>query len=113
MFRHRRLLIFLISLISIPAYSNEFQGISYKVESSVVLSDGDYSPFWLTSNRYGLSSIKNNWGVLKAGATYTKSFNNNWKLETGLEVAAMHNTNSDFVIQQLMPTFHTRDFSYQ
>ncbi|WP_334167737.1 capsule assembly Wzi family protein [Phocaeicola paurosaccharolyticus] len=100
MFRHRRLLIFLISLISIPAYSNEFQGISYKVESSVVLSDGDHSPFWLTSNRYGLSSIKNNWGVLKAGATYTKSFNNNWKLETGLEVAAMHNTNSDFVIQQ-------------
>ena len=96
----RIVLIFLISLISINLYSNGFQGLSYKVESSLVLSNGDYSPFWFTANRYGLSSIKNNWGVLSVSTKYKKSISQNWNIEGGVEIAAMSGGDADFIIQQ-------------
>ena len=59
--------------------------INFFVESCAVFSNGDYAPFWFTSNRDGLSSIKNNHGYIRGGMHFKNKFGRNWKLKGGAE----------------------------
>ena len=50
-------------LSSVPLYTLTAQTTTpsthYAVETGIVAGHGDYSPFWFTANRQGLSSVKN------------------------------------------------------
>ena len=49
-------------LSSVPLYTLTAQTTTpsthYAVETGIVAGHGDYSPFWFTANRQGLSSVK-------------------------------------------------------
>lgn len=82
---------------------NMGKGITYSTELNGTSSDGDYAPFWLSANKYGLSSIKNNSGYVRAGLFRNISVDSLklWKFGYGLDVAIATNHTSDMIIQQL------------
>ena len=57
-------------LSSVPLYTLTAQTTTpsthYAVETGIVAGHGDYSPFWFTANRQGLSSVKTENGYLRA-----------------------------------------------
>lgn len=60
----KKLQLFLLQglLSSVPLYTLTAQTTTpsthYAVETGIVAGHGDYSPFWFTANRQGLSSVK-------------------------------------------------------
>lgn len=79
------------------------KNIEFKVEGEVTTSDGQ-SPLWLNANKYGLSSVKGDYGYLRAGISRPLSAadsTRNWRLGYGLDIAAPYNFTSSFVLQQL------------
>ena len=79
--------------------------LTYRVEASGNVSNGTYAPLWLTSNRYGLSSVEPNSGYVRAGTNFDKELRHNWQIQAGLDVAATANQTADFVIQQAFADF--------
>ncbi|MDO4930323.1 MAG: capsule assembly Wzi family protein [Bacteroidales bacterium] len=83
--------------------------VNYNVELSGTVSDGDYdyAPFWLTANRYGLSSVENNSGYLRAGVARHAETDSlrKWRIGYGLDLVVPINYTSDFVIQQCYADF--------
>lgn len=78
------------------------QGVEANVEMNGVLSSGDNSPFWIASNRHGLSSIERNSGYLRAGITrgIETDSTRQWRLGYGLDIAVTANHTAPFVVQQ-------------
>ena len=61
----RKLLALLITILPLTTeaqLSRLGENVSYEGSITSAFSGGDYAPFWFTSNRYGLSSYKNNYG---------------------------------------------------
>ena len=79
------------------------KGITYSTELSGTFSSGDYAPFWLTSNKYGLSSIENNSGYIRIGLfrDTAKDSLYQWRFGYGADIAAATNHTSNLIIQQL------------
>ena len=74
----------------------------YKVELNGTFSSGDQAPFWMSANKYGLSSTEPNSGYLRAGlfrSTETDSLLN-WRYGYGLDIAVPVQYTSPFVIHQ-------------
>jgi hypothetical protein len=99
---------FLISLIVIAnnAFAQSFdsgKGFSYSIEMSGNLSDGSHAPFWLTANRYGLSSIERNSGYVRGSvfqSTDTDSLRN-WETGYGIDMYLANNHTADLFVQQM------------
>ena len=56
-------LLMLILFINSNAQVKEhslFNGLNINIESSTVVSNGNFAPLWLSSNRYGLTSVEPN-----------------------------------------------------
>ena len=100
-------LIFIILLlpISVLAQSNEsgiFDGMKLDIESSTTVSSGEYAPLWLSSNKYGLSSVEpssNYERVSLMRGTENDSLKS-WRWGYGLDLAVCFNSTSNFVVQQ-------------
>ena len=76
--------------------------VDYAVEMSGTASSGDYAPFWLTSNRYGLSSVENNSGYIRACVQRSTQADSTrlWRVGYGLDSAIPANYTSKAVVQQ-------------
>ena len=96
-------ILFPILLFALPvqAQDNEWSKIRYEVQTDVVVSKGKHAPFWLTSNRHGLSSLENNNANLSAGffRDFDKKRGFTWAY--GIDLAGAWNYTSPFHIQQL------------
>ena len=57
----------LLFVLPVQAQKSEWGKIRYEVQTDVVVSKGKHAPFWLVSNRHGLSSLENYNGNLSAG----------------------------------------------
>ena len=69
-------IISLFCLCTTQAVKAEAQdSLSYHIEATATAGGGDYAPLWFTANRYGLSSVKSNSALLKAGLEYQKKMN--------------------------------------
>ena len=77
-------------------------GLTYRTEAQVTASDGQ-SPLWLNANRYGLSSVKDDNGYLRAGIFRRAEHDSacNWRLGYGVDLAAAYDFTSGFIVQQL------------
>ena len=77
--------------------------VEYKVEGTAVFSDaGGRTPFWLTSNKYGLGGVEHNNGHLRFGVFKDQSKDSaKWRMGYGADIAIAHNYTSDFIVQQL------------
>ena len=56
-----------ILVLPLNSYGQLTKGLSYRAETGVSFSGGEHTPFWLTANKQGLSSIEKNNGYLRAG----------------------------------------------
>ena len=73
------------------------------VEGSTTFSDGDFAPFWLTTNHYGVSSIKKNSAYLRTGIARSIETDSlrQWRIGYGADFVLAKNFTSKFFIQQL------------
>ena len=83
--------------------SRSAHALKYSTELSTTLSTGDHAPFWLTSNRHGLSSVERNSVYFRAGIfrdAHTDS-TYKWRLGYGADFALAGNYTSTLIVQQL------------
>ena len=92
------LLSFLAS--SLYTQADEWSKIHYEVQTHAVTSAGKHAPFWLVSNRHGLSSLEGNNANLSLGIfrAFDKHIGLTWAY--GLELAGAYNHTAPFYIQQ-------------
>ena len=93
-------------LLAASAWGQQAETVlTYNVETSATVSNGKYAPVWLSSNRFGMGSVENNNGYLRAGINFEKILNHNWKIESGFQMASGFNVSSNFWIQQAYADF--------
>lgn len=94
------LLIFL--LISVGIYSQDKNTIDIKLETAGTLTDGDFAPFWITNNNFGIGSEKTKNVYLRSSILYgNKLFDNKLALSIEADMIVSHNLQSDFYFHQL------------
>ena len=87
--------------ICLNAYS-QVAGVNYFIGINSVLSSGDYAPFWLTANRQGVSSVANNSGITRIGASLSRTFkNSDFRWAASVDLLAGYNQESVVRVQQL------------
>ena len=87
--------------------NNLTSGLELGVEVSGTVASGDYAPLWLSSNKYGLSSIEN-WSNYERVSLLRKSNNDslrNWRRGYGADLAVAFNSARTFVVQQAFVEF--------
>lgn len=89
-----------LTALSVPVSAQFAKGLNYQVEAATVFSGGENAPFWLTANRYGLSSIEKNNGYLRAGIFRPIEKNKKFSYALGLDLATAYNFTSVFIVQQ-------------
>lgn len=80
---------------------SEWSKINYEVQTDVVVSTGKHAPFWLVSNRHGLSSLENNNANLSLGFFRNFDQKKGFTWAYGAEVAGAYNYYAPFYVQQL------------
>lgn len=81
---------------------NRASGLELNIEASGTVASGDYAPLWLSSNKYGLSSIESssNYERLSVIRTIDNDSLRTWRLGYGADVAVAFNAARTLVIQQ-------------
>ena len=105
------LVLFLLQIVT-PLFAQDFdedkkgyiplaKGLEYDIEMQSTFSEGR-TPLWLNANKYGLSSLDNTNGYLRAGVFRPLRTDSarRWGMGYGLDVAVPYNFTSDFVVQQ-------------
>lgn len=79
------------------------EDVTYRAELTGTLSDGHYKPFWFQHNRYGLGSVADNYGYLRAriGRDTEADAERNWRLGYGVDAVAALGLDNHVVLQQL------------
>ena len=98
----------LLLLLSLPLFiyaqkqtnTNEWDKISYTIQTDIVASTGQHAPFWFVSNRHGLSSLENNNANLSVGISRDFDHKKEFTWAYGAEFAGAYNYYSPFYIQQ-------------
>lgn len=102
-------MLFAFVFVHVDAQNNTNKDYSSQADSFLKLSlesvgmtgDGSHAPFWHTSNRQGISSIKNNNGYLHFAALGDASFNHDFKVGYGLDIGVGAGLESDIFVHQL------------
>ncbi|MCM1311426.1 MAG: capsule assembly Wzi family protein [Bacteroides sp.] len=93
-----------LSAENLPAQISRLgENLTFSAEMAGTMSNGEHAPFWLTANKYGLSSIENNSGYIRGGIFRNASADSlrNWQIGYGADFVIPANYTSHFVIQQL------------
>ena len=88
-------------MLPLTSYAQFTKGLSYRAETGVSFSGGEHTPFWLTANKQGLSSIEKNNGYLRAGVFRELENDKRFSYAFGADLAVAYNFTSTFVVQQL------------
>lgn len=75
--------------------------VSYSVEANASAATGEQTPFWLVSNRYGLSSIRKSNGYIRGAVFKHEKYDRRFDWEAGADLVVPYRYTSPFVIQQL------------
>ena len=96
-------LILPVLLFTLPAQAqkNEWGKIKYELQTEIVASKGKHAPFWLASNRHGMSSLKNNNANITAGIFRDFDNKRGFTWAYGAEIAGAWNYTAPSYIQQL------------
>lgn len=73
----------------------------YKAELFGSAATGDYTPFWITSNQYGVVPLSSNNGYGRVGVFHNQSFGKGFRWSAGLDVLATAPRHKNFHIQQI------------
>jgi len=92
---------FIIRLLLLLPFISFAQGeVDYRTEAFGSVSTGDYTPFWMVSNTYGIVPLKPDNGYLRGGLTWKQPLNKNFRLETGVDLVAVAKNTSSFWAHQ-------------
>ena len=83
------------------------QDILYEVQTSGQFGKGEHTPFWQSANQYGLTSVNNNSGFLRASLhrhVETDSLRK-WRIGYGADLVVPIDYSSKFILQQLYADF--------
>ena len=94
-----KLITMIFSLLPVCGYAAN-DSISVRVETEATFSGGDYAPFWLSANKYGMGSAEPNSFYLRAGADWNRGLRHGWKIGAGLDIAGGAGMTSKFWVQQ-------------
>ena len=97
----RWLLPILFFALPVQAQKSEWEKIKYEIKTEAVASTGEHAPFWLVSNRHGLSSLQNYSSSLSAGLFRDFDREKGFTWAYGIELAGTWNHPSPFYMQQL------------
>ncbi|MDR1258732.1 MAG: capsule assembly Wzi family protein [Tannerellaceae bacterium] len=94
---------FLIVATDIPARTGDDpnDGLAYKTEIFASGASGDYTPFWLVSNRNGIVPLEAGNGYLSAGMFYSQHLNDRIRWAAGADIAAVTPRYRNVIIRQL------------
>lgn len=103
--RNRILFTILILLISslwitIPLSAQITKGLNYSLESSGSFSKAEQTPFWLLSNRQGLSSLSNTNGYLRLGLVRPFEKRKHFSYAYGLDFVTAAKYTSSLIVHQ-------------
>ena len=61
-----------------------------RTELTATASHGDFAPYWMSNNRYGVASVGNNWGTLRLGISRLQESDadRKWQMGWALEPAS-------------------------
>lgn len=91
----------LITTLFTPLHAHQpVDSLKYNIEIGSTLSNGNYSPVWLTANRFGITGNENKFAYMHAGVEWSKSFQKSWNINAGLDLAGGKNISSNFWLQQ-------------
>lgn len=82
------------------------------IEALGTFSIGDYAPFWLTNNKFGLGSYKTNKQYLRVNSLINHSHylgSRPVNIKLGVDVLVSHNMQSDFYLHQLYADLQYRN----
>lgn len=96
---NRSILLFLMVCI-INVVNAQDNSINYEVELSNTTSFGKYTPLWLNSNRYGLSSLELNNGYIRTAISKPLSKNKRFDYGGAIDLVGAYHFSSPFYIQQ-------------
>lgn len=84
------------------AFKRASHDIAYGIEAQVNASNGD-TPLWLTANRYGISSIENQNGYMRANVTRRTDADSlhKWRIGYGADFTIGYNRTSTLLVEQL------------
>lgn len=77
-----------------------YSQVGVNVETDILFSGGDFAPYWLSTNKYGMHGVENNNGYIRAGINWRKSFSHGWNIAAGADLATGYNNVSNVWIQQ-------------
>ncbi len=98
------LLFVLASLLDVKAQyvRSLFSDVEYDLSFQGSFSSGEYTPLWLNANKYGLSSLENTNGYLRA--IIERPLNDDgysrWDIGYGIDIVTAYNYPGNFFIQQ-------------
>ena len=108
-----RTLIVFLTLVGLPLYTcaegdsavvqtSRLSGTTLTVEVSGTAGGGDFAPLWLSSNRYGLASVRtlSSYERLSIERPIALDAGRTWRIGYGLDLAAAQNHERAFVVQQ-------------
>ena len=105
MIRHISLILLIIAPIT--ACKAQFcrlgNDVEYAGEIHATISSDGQTPFWLVHNKYGLSSIKDDFGYVRGSIRRSLNADSlrNWAVGYGMDIIVPYHFTSDFVMQQL------------
>lgn len=101
----RRLTIALASaatlLVPAAASAEWNDSIRYHGEVAAAFGGGEHNPFWLSANKYGLSSVNKNNAMLRLGAFHDLDKNKRFSWGAGVDLAVAANYSRVFIPQQV------------
>lgn len=106
--KHLFTLLSLMLMSTLPARlaaqgeNSRASGLSLNIEASGTASSGDYAPLWLSSNKYGLSSVNSfsNYERMSVIRSIENDSLRSWRLGYGADVAVALNAARTLVVQQ-------------
>lgn len=98
------LIVFLATALTSSAQISRLgQDVEYTATLQGTAGTGDVAPFWFTNNRYGLGTIENNSGLLRANLHRNVEADSlrHWRFGYGADVVGAINHDNKFILQQL------------
>jgi hypothetical protein len=109
----KRLFLFILLAAPVAAFAQqagEQKKLTYRTEIFASAASGDYTPFWLVSNRNGMVPLEAGNAYLSAGAFYSQQFRNGIKWNAGADMAVVAPRYRNVMIRQLYAEVAYRPF---
>ena len=89
-----------IFMLPVSSYAQFTKGLNYRTETGISFSGGEHTPFWLTANKQGLSSIEKNSGYLRAGIFREMEDDKRFSYAFGADLAVAYNFTSSTIVRR-------------